>query len=347
MPLFKHLHDLLLVVLLGFSTLLQFLYSPFLHSKSGELGEVIPTLFLPSSAAHLEHANTWSSHKYSLCVDQQTSCPSSIIVSHHKNTHTHRRPTLHLSQWVTTRPQRAFRLHSTSKLGELCLSSSKPSVLGVFCADNFLRPSNHAQSHAEHGVHHTSAIKASDLSHNLEAKIKNPLAGIPKHELMAQVEEFAAEKGVTEYIDFLKKGALVAQDPDNYQEIHGEHKLDDAEIYSLQREMSHKWRVPKMLYMTIITCSIGAAVQGWDQEGSNGANLSFPQALGLDESTDFGTYIVGLINAAPYFGSAYVQRTPTCHERFSHADLHSHRFIGCWLSDPLNYYLGRRGKFFI
>lgn len=164
---------------------------------------------------------------------------------------------------------------------------------------------------------------------------------------MAQVEEFAAEKGVTEYIDFLKKGALVAQDPDNYQEIHGEHKLDDAEIYSLQREMSHKWRVPKMLYMTIITCSIGAAVQGWDQEGSNGANLSFPQALGLDESTDFGTYIVGLINAAPYFGSAYVQRTPTCHQRFSHADLHSHRFIGCWLSDPLNYYLGRRGKFFI
>lgn len=175
------------------------------------------------------------------------------------------------------------------------------------CADHPLRPSNHDQSHAEHGIHHTGAIKASDLSHNLEAKIKNPLAGIPKHELMAQVEEFAAEKGVTEYIDFLKKGALVAQDPDNYQDIHGEHKLDDAEIYSLQREMSHKWRVPKMLYMTIITCSIGAAVQGWDQEGSNGANLSFPKALGLDESTDFGTYIVGLINAAPYFGSAYVQ----------------------------------------
>lgn len=167
-----------------------------------------------------------------------------------------------------------------------------------------LRPANHAQSHAEHGVHHTGAVQAIDLSHNLEAKIKNPLAGIPKHELMAQVEEFAAEKGVTEHIDFLKKGALVAQDPDNYQDIHGEHKLDDVEINALQREMSHKWRVPKMLYMTIITCSIGAAVQGWDQEGSNGANLSFPTALGLDESTDYGTYIVGLINAAPYFGSA-------------------------------------------
>lgn len=183
----------------------------------------------------------------------------------------------------------------------------------------------HVHSHAEHGVHHTGAIKASDLSHNLEAKIKNPLAGIPKHELMAQVEEFAAEKGVTEYIGYLKKGALVAQDPDNYEEIHGEHKLDNAEVNALQREVSHKWRIPRMLYMTIITCSIGAAVQGWDQEGSNGANLSFPTALGLDESTDYGTYIVGLINAAPYFGSA---------------------FIGCWLSDPLNYYFGRRGTIF-
>lgn len=74
--------------------------------------------------------------------------------------------------------------------------------------------------------------------------------------------------------------------------------------------------------MTIITCSIGAAVQGWDQTGSNGANLSFPQAFGLDENTDYGTYIVGLINSAPYIGSA---------------------FIGCWISDPLNNHIGRRG----
>lgn len=148
-------------------------------------------------------------------------------------------------------------------------------------------------------------MKAIDLSHNLDAKIKNPLSGIPKHELMAQVEEFATEKGVTEYTEYLKKGALVAQDPDNYEEIRGDHRLNEDEIIALQREVTHKWGAPKMLYMTIITCSIGAAVQGWDQEGSNGANLSFPAALGLDESSTYGTYIVGLINAMPYFGSAY------------------------------------------
>lgn len=121
---------------------------------------------------------------------------------------------------------------------------------------------------------------------------------------MSQVESFASEKGLTEHIEYFKKGALVAQDPDNFEDIHGEYRLNETEVSVLQREVSHKWRVPKTLYLTIITCSIGAAVQGWDQEGSNGANLSFPTALGLDESTTYGTYVVGLINAAPYIGSA-------------------------------------------
>jgi hypothetical protein len=77
--------------------------------------------------------------------------------------------------------------------------------------------------------------------------------------------------------------------------------------------------------MTIITCSIGAAVQGWDQEGSNGANLSFPQQFGIGGKSDYDTFLVGLINSAPYIGSA---------------------LIGCWCSDPLNNYFGRRGMVF-
>lgn len=142
------------------------------------------------------------------------------------------------------------------------------------------------------------------MSTNLEAKIKNPLAGIPRHDLLRNVDDFVNEKGLTEHTHIFKQGALVAQDPDNFEHIHGEFKLDGAEVAVLQKEVSHKWRVPKTLYLTIITCSIGAAVQGWDQEGSNGANLSFPAALGIDESTTYGTYLVGFINAAPYVGSA-------------------------------------------
>jgi len=78
--------------------------------------------------------------------------------------------------------------------------------------------------------------------------------------------------------------------------------------------------------MTIFTCSIGAAVQGWDQTGSNGANLSFPSVFGIAGTSTRDTLLVGIVNAAPYIGSS---------------------FIGCWLSDPLNFYTGRRGTIFI
>jgi MFS family permease len=95
--------------------------------------------------------------------------------------------------------------------------------------------------------------------------------------------------------------------------------------------------------MTIFTCSIGAATQGWDQTGSNGANLSFPVAFNIPEAASEGIapgapgyvsaalaernqWIVGIVNAAPYIASA---------------------MIGCWLSDPLNNLFGRRGCIFI
>ena len=45
--------------------------------------------------------------------------------------------------------------------------------------------------------------------------------------------------------------------------------------------------------------------RGWDQTGSNGANLNWPQAFGLntkDSSND--VWILGLVNAAPYFAAA-------------------------------------------
>lgn len=127
---------------------------------------------------------------------------------------------------------------------------------------------------------------------------------------MAQVEDFADEKCLAEYTDLLKKGALIAQDPENYEDIPGEHQLTQDECDDLQAEVHHKWRVPRALYVTIITCSLGAAVQGWDQEGSNGANLSFPQALGINLSSTYGMYIQGLINSGPYLGSAYVRSHP-------------------------------------
>lgn len=94
--------------------------------------------------------------------------------------------------------------------------------------------------------------------------------------LMRDAERFAQTNGLQEHVALIRKGALIAQEPDMYEDITGPEKLTDDEITALRDEVLHKWRHPKALYITIITCSIGAAVQGWDQTGSNGANLSFP-----------------------------------------------------------------------
>jgi hypothetical protein len=161
---------------------------------------------------------------------------------------------------------------------------------------------------------------------NTRFRIRNPLAGIPRDTLLQQVTDFAHEKGLEEHLPLFKKGALVAQDPGNYEDITGAESLTPEEVEFLRDEVLHKWRHPTALYLTIFTCSIGAAVQGWDQTGSNGANLSFPVAFGIGSESNHDTLLVGLVNSAPYIGSA---------------------FFGCWVSDPINFYIGRRGATFL
>ncbi|KAF8891726.1 hypothetical protein BD779DRAFT_1512736 [Infundibulicybe gibba] len=167
-----------------------------------------------------------------------------------------------------------------------------------------------------------------NLINNVSAKIQNPLHGIPRDKLLAQVEEFAREKGMEDITRILQKGALLAQNPSAFESIP---ELDESDKETIRRETTHKWSQPRALYMTVIVCSLAAAVQGWDQTGSNGANLSFPIEFNI--STDAADpvaasrnqWIVGVINAAPYIASC---------------------LIGCWLTDPLNNYIGRRGTLF-
>ncbi|KAK4162379.1 putative polyol transporter 1 [Cladorrhinum sp. PSN259] len=176
--------------------------------------------------------------------------------------------------------------------------------------------------HLEKGISNKSHV---DLNTNLAAKIRNPLEGIPRDELMSRVEQFAQEKGLVEHTALLRKGALVAQNPDNFENFSGEEALTQEEKDALHFEVEHKWRMPMRLFLTIATCSIGAAVQGWDQTGTNGANIFFPKVYGIDDSSTRSRLLLGLVNAGPYIGSA---------------------FIGCWISDPINNLWGRRGVIF-
>ncbi|KAL1853479.1 hypothetical protein Plec18170_005476 [Paecilomyces lecythidis] len=165
-----------------------------------------------------------------------------------------------------------------------------------------------------------------NLNKNVSAKIKNPLADLTKKQVLKDVDEFANEYQLDHIRPLLKKGALVARDPAAFESVED---LTETESAAIRDEVLHKWRQPKALYFTIILCSIGAAVQGWDQTGSNGANLSFPDAFGIPDSSgpnaERNQWIVGVINAAPYISTA---------------------LLGCWLSDPLNNLFGRRGCIF-
>ena len=89
-------------------------------------------------------------------------------------------------------------------------------------------------------------------------RIQNPLAEISRSQLLQDVEDFAVEKGMTEHTLLLQRGALVAQNPTGYETIQ---ELEPAEREALKNEVDHKWRQPRALYLTVILCSVGAAVQ--------------------------------------------------------------------------------------
>ena len=118
---------------------------------------------------------------------------------------------------------------------------------------------------------------------------------------MQDVDDFAKEKNLMDIIPLLRKGALAAQSPGDIDNIA---ELDEHERENLHEEITRRWKHPRILYFTIILNSIAAAIQGWDQTGSNGANLSWPDDLGLPEDGPNGAtnqWIVGVVNSMPYF----------------------------------------------
>ncbi|KAG6329218.1 hypothetical protein ID866_9871 [Astraeus odoratus] len=139
-----------------------------------------------------------------------------------------------------------------------------------------------------HGAHRVAT--------NMDAKLENPLRGISQKHLMADVEVFARERGLTHILPELKKGALVAQDADAY--LHFDiFTYDDR--FVLEDEVRHKWRQTGALYYMVIMSSLAAAVQGMDEAVINGAQLIYPGQFGIDIHTSgwSASLIVHLISA--------------------------------------------------
>lgn len=83
------------------------------------------------------------------------------------------------------------------------------------------------------------------------------------------------------------------------------------------------------MFMVILTVSLAAFLQGFVQSSINGAslyanvfNLSAPGAGDEDEKPQADGWKLGAANASPFFFAA---------------------LLGCWLSLPINDWIGRRG----
>ncbi|KAK7472875.1 hypothetical protein VKT23_000983 [Stygiomarasmius scandens] len=172
--------------------------------------------------------------------------------------------------------------------------------------------------------HHATNDRFKDVN----VKLANPLAGLSHEQLMEDGKAFAESHDLGDLVLEFQKGALVAQDPLAFEDLP---LLDEDDKATLRREVTHKWDQPKTLYYLVVLCSLAAAVQGMDESVINGANIFFPQQFGINPKATDGNagrnqWLLGLVNSAPYLCCGV---------------------LGCWLTEPLNRWLGRRGTIFL
>ncbi|KAH3664022.1 hypothetical protein OGAPHI_004736 [Ogataea philodendri] len=149
----------------------------------------------------------------------------------------------------------------------------------------------------------------------------NVLGNYSEDQVQSMGRNYALRYGMDP--DLFSRAAAVARRPTGFNSMGF---LSDHEKEALFLEIEHPWRIPWQLYWLIIMASMGAAVQGMDETVINGAQLYYPKYFGLDADTERNTWLVGLINSAPYLCCS-------C--------------ISCWTTDWLNERLARRGTIFL
>ncbi|KAJ9141884.1 Hexose transporter [Pleurostoma richardsiae] len=155
---------------------------------------------------------------------------------------------------------------------------------------------------------------------NMSRKLDNPLAGLSQERLGRMGEEYCQEHGITDEEDIraFRIGAMIAGNDNQFETIQ---ELREPEREVLQKEITHKWANPSTMYGVIIVCSLCAAVQGMDETVVNGAQIFYERKFNLSN-----TWLIGLTNGGPYLACAV---------------------IGCWLTEPMNHFFGRRGTVFV
>lgn len=127
------------------------------------------------------------------------------------------------------------------------------------------------------------------------AKLENPLRGLSAAELARRGEDFCARHGLTAEDDVraFRLGAVIAGNLNQYDAVAMPEglRLTDREREVLDREVTHKWSQPTMLYAVIVICSLCAAVQGMDETVVNGAQGFYKTQFGIgDPNSKRGMY---------------------------------------------------------
>jgi MFS family permease len=172
-----------------------------------------------------------------------------------------------------------------------------------------------------------SQTAAERARRNINAKLANPLADFSYNELRKMGRAYAYEHALAEPEDVraMEIGACLAREPANMKDAR-KLGVTEEEFTILENEINHRWSQPKLLYFVIALCSACAAVQGMDETVVNGAQLFYADEFGIGGDDYRSTWLLGLVNSAPYICCA---------------------FVGCWLTTPFNDWFGRRGTIFI
>lgn len=127
-------------------------------------------------------------------------------------------------------------------------------------------------------------------ANNLNAVFENPLSGIPREQLLRDVEDFCSKYNLMADLEVFQRGALISQSPESATSLP---ELDETEREALTREHTHKWSQPWQLYFlasmsvpshllttanylaSLVMCSLAAAVQGMDETVNNGAQAIY------------------------------------------------------------------------
>lgn len=156
------------------------------------------------------------------------------------------------------------------------------------------------QSHQDETLEPTEGGSSSSHHEHLPSTELQPQEPLADRTTFDDVKSFADSHRLSHRLDILLKAAVILQGETSLESVPG---ITASEIQALKDQAERKWRQPKMLYFTILVCSIGAMEQGWAQTGMNGANLYFPKALGIGSSSKHDTFLVGLINSGIYLST--------------------------------------------